>query len=70
MSVNQSTPRRRAKCGRTPAHTIFARIEPDLGEALNDYLAQHRPKTTRTAILALALEEALRKAGFWPREDE
>jgi hypothetical protein len=35
-------------------------------EALERYVAQSRPQTSKSAVLRLALEEFLVKAGAWP----
>jgi hypothetical protein len=51
--------------GRSPSYTVFARIAPELGEALDKYLASIRPKPTTTAVVETALEDFLAKAGFW-----
>lgn len=55
--------------GRSPNYTVFARIEPTLGKALEEYLGKVRPKPTVTAVIEAALEEFLAKAGYWPRDD-
>jgi hypothetical protein len=52
--------------GRVPSVTIFARVPPALGEALEAYVEATRPKTTNTAVVELALERYLSEVGFWP----
>lgn len=54
------------KPNRTPAVTIFARIKPRLGRALEDYINSVRPRTSTTAVLEAALEDFLSVQGFWP----
>jgi hypothetical protein len=56
----------RPSSGRTPTTTIFARVPPDLGKAIDDYLDSLRPAPTLTAIVRVALEEFLQAKGFWP----
>lgn len=51
--------------GRTPAITIFARVSPELGKALNDYVDGIKPKTTLAAVVSLAVEEYLARVGHW-----
>ncbi len=34
--------------------------------ALADYVDQHKPTTSKSAVIRLALEEFLERAGFWP----
>jgi hypothetical protein len=61
-----SDPSERKPQGRSPAFTVFVRIPLDLGEALERYVDETRPKPTTTSAVTLAIEELLRKAGFWP----
>jgi hypothetical protein len=56
----------RPATGRTPTTTVFARISPDLGKALEAYVESVRPRTTTTAVVSLAIEEHLARVGFWP----
>lgn len=56
----------RPATGRKPTITIYARVRPELGEALEAYLASLRPRPTGTAVLEAALEDFLQGKGFWP----
>lgn len=56
--------------GRKPTDTIFARVPPELGKAIDDYLDSLRPAPTLTAVVKVALEEFLETQGFWPPKDE
>src|ERR1700722_19544459 len=56
----------RPATGRTPSTAVFARVSPELGKALDAYVESIRPRTTNTAVVSLALEEYLTRAGFWP----
>lgn len=52
--------------GRKPAVTVFARIDPRLGSALERYVDSVVPKTTATAVVELAISQYLERVGFWP----
>jgi hypothetical protein len=54
---------------RSPAYTVYARIDPALGAVLEKHIDSVRPKTTLTAVLELAIEEYLAKQGLWPPTD-
>lgn len=54
----------RPKTGRKPAYTIYARIRPSLGDKVEAYLENTKPKTTLTGFLELALER------FFEAEDK
>jgi hypothetical protein len=58
--------RGRPATGRTPSVTIFARVPPQLAEALEMYLNGLRPKPSTTAVVIAALEDFLQAKGFWP----
>lgn len=58
--------KKRPPQGRSPSVTVFARVSPELGSALDAYIEGTRPRTDKTAVVALALEEYLTKVGFWP----
>ena len=57
----------RPATGRSPSVTIFARVTPDVAQALEDYINsfQYPPKTV--AIVTRALKDLLEREGFWPR---
>lgn len=52
--------------GRKPTTTIYARVEPSLGAALDAYLDSLRPRPTTTSVIVVAIEEYLKQQGFWP----
>lgn len=56
--------------GRKPTTTIFARVSPRLGKALDDYIDSLKLKPTITGIVELSLKEYLASQGFWPPKDE
>lgn len=58
------------KPNRSPAYDLFARIHPDLEPALEAYLANVKPRSGKSAVVELALQEFLAKAGFWPLQKE
>jgi hypothetical protein len=62
-------PRGRPATGRTPSITIFARVPPQLAEALEAYLDSLRPKPSTTAVVIAALEDFLQAKGFWPLKE-
>jgi hypothetical protein len=53
--------------GRSPAYTLYARIDPDLGEAFEDLLGSIQPRTTTVGLVELILRDYLTRAGKWPR---
>lgn len=52
--------------GRSPNYTVFARVPPELGEALEAYISSLRPRPSMTAVLTSFIEDGLAKVGFWP----
>jgi hypothetical protein len=57
--------RGRPATGRTPTETIFARVPPELSQALDNYLESLRPQPKTTAVVIAALEDFLAARGFW-----
>jgi hypothetical protein len=55
-----------AQPDRSPSRTIFARISPEMEEALNAYMQSLRPRPSITAVIEMALEDLLAGKGFWP----
>lgn len=54
------------KPNRTPAYTIYVRVPPQMGEALEAFIsAQHLP-TTLTGVVQAALARYLEEGGHWP----
>ena len=39
-------------------------------EALSAFVDQHKPETSKSAVMRLALEEFLERQGFWPGTEE
>jgi hypothetical protein len=71
-------PPKRRKPGRGEGERPTSRhIEPresfhlprPLLDALVRYVDQTRPETSKSAVIRLALEEFLERAGFWPAEN-
>lgn len=58
------------KPNRSPAYTVFARIPPELGAALDAFVNSLRPKPTATSVLQVCIEEFLKQKGFWPPKEE
>jgi hypothetical protein len=56
--------------GRSPAYVVFARVDPRLGEVLEDVVETTRPKTDKTAIVEAALEMYFTSLGKWPPAEE
>jgi hypothetical protein len=52
------------KPNRKPAFTLYARIKPSLGEAMDAFLEATTPRTSQSAVTELALEEFFRSRGF------
>ena len=40
-------------------------IDPALAAAFSRYIAESRPRTNKTAIVEMLLEEFLREKGYW-----
>lgn len=56
------------KPNRSPSYSLYARISPELGEALNRYVDSLRPRPSLASVLEVFIEDALAKAGFWPEQ--
>ena len=52
--------------GRRPHKPLYIRAEPGLAKALDRYLDSLRPRPSRQAAVVAALEDWLRREGFWP----
>ena len=52
--------------GRSPSYTLFTRIPPELGAALEAYVKSLKPRPSITAAVETFLEECLTARGFWP----
>lgn len=44
-------------------------VDTELSEAFGRYIEQSRPRTTRTAVIEMLLEQFLTEKGFWPAEE-
>jgi hypothetical protein len=51
---------------RRPAVTLFARVEPDLGNAFKAHVETIRPKTSDQAVIEMLIERYLKELGLWP----
>jgi hypothetical protein len=51
---------------RSPAYTLYARIDLKVGEALEAYLQSLELKPTTAAVVELALKRYLVEEGFFP----
>lgn len=51
---------------RSPSWTIYARIDPDLQEAVDRYIASQEYPPTIGRVVERALKDLLEKAGLWP----
>lgn len=56
--------------GRSPHYQLFVRIDPDLGDAFQEYLDETEPKPTTTSAVELAIKLLLKQAGRWPRSSK
>jgi hypothetical protein len=56
------------KPNRSPSYSLYARISPELGEALNRYVDSLRPRPSLASVLEVFIEDSLAKAGFWPEQ--
>ncbi len=52
--------------GRSAAYTVYARIDPQLGAALEAYIKSLKPQPSLTATVETLIEECLQARGFWP----
>ena len=60
---DQSQP---GKPNRRPSVTLFARVDPALGQAFNEYVDSLRPRTSTQAVLEMLIEQHLTQLGRWP----
>jgi len=51
---------------RAPPITLCAGVDPDLGQAFNEYVDSLRPKTTTHAVIEMLIERYLTESGMWP----
>jgi hypothetical protein len=70
MSAIMTTPRKKAKAPRPPDRHTEPResfhLPGPLSAALSAYVDGSRPKTTKSAVIRLALEEFLTRVNLWP----
>lgn len=68
MGTRKNDPLKRGRpaTGKTPTTTVYARVRPELGKALDAYLADQRPEPTVTRVVETALEDFLEAKGYWP----
>ena len=55
-----------AKPPKPATYDLFARIDPAIRPALEEYVKTVRPRTDKSAVVELAIQEHLAKHGFWP----
>lgn len=53
----------RPRTGVTPTVALFARVRPSVAAALREHVAGVQPKTTVGAVVSLAIEQYLARAG-------
>jgi hypothetical protein len=51
---------------RTPAYTIYARVDAKLGEAFEEYLRRTEPSPTLKSAIELMMRKFLTSEGLWP----
>lgn len=54
---------------RTDTYNLFAQLPQKLGDALEKYIREARPKPTKKALLEKWIEDALTELGYWPPAD-
>ena len=52
--------------GRSAAYIVYARIDTEIGAALDAYVKATEPEPKFRAVIELALKKLLGEAGFWP----
>jgi hypothetical protein len=52
--------------GRTPRYILYARIDVALGEVLDRYVRDTKPRPSATSVTELALQEYFERLGLWP----
>jgi hypothetical protein len=52
--------------GRRETVPVYARVDPALAEAWNDYIDTIEPATSGSAMIELLMKQHLRKRGLWP----
>ena len=57
------------KPNRYPSRTVYARLSPALGAALDAFIASLRPEPTLASVLEMFIEDGLKQKGFWPPAD-
>jgi hypothetical protein len=67
MATRKSKPQPRGRSRDRGDSAVFTtEFDPALLDALETFASQHRPKTTRRAVLEWMAEEFLTKRGIWP----
>lgn len=52
--------------GRKLTAPLYARADPALVHAFNEYVEKLRPKTSASAVIEMLVEQLLEKEGLWP----
>jgi hypothetical protein len=58
------------KPNRRPSVTLYARVEPQLGQAFKDYVDSLRPRTDVQAVIEMLIEQHLKGLSLWPPPDQ
>ncbi len=66
MARPKKTPGEQQSAKPRPGYPVFARLDSELGAALDRFFAAQRLKPTLTTVIEAALKEFLQKEGFWP----
>jgi hypothetical protein len=73
-TMTRKRPKKRSDLERTPPNrtgkAVQVYLSPELRSALDEYIEATRPTPTITAVIEMALEDLLRKAGAWPRPEQ
>jgi hypothetical protein len=64
-TMSKRKPRRPTGGKNTSPREAF-HLPAELREALTEYVAAQRPETDKSAVMRHALEEYLKRVGYWP----
>lgn len=70
MAKKRQDDSEKPKPHRAAKYILYARLPPALGDVLETYIRQTKPRPDKTAVVELALEEYLARVGFWPPADK
>jgi hypothetical protein len=63
-------PRGRPPTGRRPFVSLYLRVDPEISEAIDRYLAGKIPRTTTNAAIVQFIVRGLEAEGLWPPPPE